>query len=88
MTEIVRVVGKARTAVTNTMSDMESRLQSYSGNIIGDIRAKLDALTREEIGFSKKVQDIRSTFTSEFEHEFEALVYRVDPEPEDHMTQI
>ena len=67
VTEIVRVVGKARRAMTNPIMDMESRLHSYSGEVIGDTGAKLDALTREEFHFCKRVQDIRSTFTSDFE---------------------
>ena len=88
MTEIVRVVGKARRALTNAITDMESRLQSYSGEVLGDIEAKLDALTREEICFCKRIQDIRSTFTSDFEQEFLALVYRLKLEPEDHLSHI
>ena len=88
VTEIVRVVGKARRAMTNPIMDMESRLHSYSGEVIGDIGAKLDALTREEFHFCKRVQDIRSTFTSDFEQEFMALVYRLKKEPKDHMSCI
>ena len=86
MTEIVRVVGKARRSVTNAFTNMESRLQSYNEDIIGDIGAKVDTLSRKEIQFSETIQDIQSTFTNEYEHEFEALVHRLDLEPEDHMS--
>ena len=43
VTEIERVISKARRAVTNAITSMERRLQSYNGDIIGEIGAKVDA---------------------------------------------
>ena len=44
MIEIVR-------AVTIAITEMESRFQSYHWDIMGDIGAKIEALTREKIRF-------------------------------------
>ena len=70
------------------VTKMESRLKDYAGDIIGDIGSKVQALSREEIWFSEKIHNIWSFFMSEYEHEFANLVYRLDPEPEDHMSQV
>ena len=48
----------------------------------------MDSLTRKEIKFSERVQEIRSTLTSSFETEFGNLVYRIEPEPEEHLSLI
>ena len=74
--------------MTSAINDMEGRFQTYSGEVIGNIETKLDTLTREEIQFCKRIQDIRSSFTSDFEQEFSNLVYRLKPEPEDHLSHI
>ena len=82
VTEILRVVSTARQNITNAVNDMESCLQMYSGEVIGNIATQIDSMTREEIKFSEKVQEIRSTLTSSYETEFGNLVYRNEPEPE------
>ena len=67
---------------------MESKTREHSGHIIGDIKSRIQALSREEINFTLKVQDIWSQLPGEFKEEFNNLTYRMNPNPKEHMNRV